>query len=76
MTLCEFCTLRVSENQCSKGHETPKKLRCKDFAPGIEKFCSKPSDYVGRDQLKQMATYFGLAGNELKLVIALGDAKK
>lgn len=76
MKLCELCTLRLPENRCAKGRETPKNLKCKEFTPGIEQFCSKPTDYVGRGQLKQMAVFFGLAGHELKLVLALGDIKK
>ncbi|MGH9845730.1 MAG: hypothetical protein ACREEM_44040 [Blastocatellia bacterium] len=76
MTLCEFCVLQQSDGLCSNGHTTPAKMRCVDFAPGIERFCATPADYVGREQLKQMALFFGLAGKELKRVLAMSEAAK
>src|ERR1051325_1749088 len=72
MTLCEFCTLQQPDGRCSLGYTIPKKMRCRGFAPGIERFCSTPADYLGPEQLKQMALFFGLAGKELKQVLALG----
>jgi hypothetical protein len=51
-------------------------MKCVDFTPGIERFCSTPADYVGPEQLKQMALFFGLAGKELKLVLALGKPRR
>src|SRR5437868_11705878 len=75
MTLCEFCTLQQADGRCAVGYTIPKKMRCADFAPGIERFCSTPTDYVGPEQLKQMALFFGLAGKELKLVLALAKAQ-
>ena len=74
MTLCEFCVLQQSVGHCSNGHKTPLKMRCVDFAPGIERFCATPADYAGQEQLKQMALFFGLAGKELKRVLAMGEA--
>lgn len=73
MTLCEFCVLQQSNGSCRNGLSIPKKMRCVDFAPGIEKFCATPADYVGQEQLKQMALFFGLAGKELKRVLSLTD---
>jgi hypothetical protein len=49
-------------------------MKCVDFTPGIERFCSTPEDYTGREQLKQMALFFGLAGKELQRVLALSEA--
>lgn len=74
MKLCDFCLLQQEVDKCSAGHTIPKKMKCIGFAPGIERFCATPADYKGRDQLKQMAVYFGLTGKELKRVIALSDA--
>jgi hypothetical protein len=74
MTLCEFCVLQKSDKSCSNGHKTPSKMRCVDFTPGIERFFATPADYVGQEQLKQMALYFGLAGKELKRVLAMSEA--
>ena len=76
MVLCEFCVLQQADKSCAAGRTIPKKMKCVDFAPGIERFCSTPADYVGREQLKQMAVFFGLAGKELKLVLALSEARK
>jgi hypothetical protein len=73
MTLCEFCVLQQADGRCSYGRTTPKKMRCVDFTPGIERFCSTPADFTGREQLKQMASFFGIAGRELEKVLAMGD---
>ncbi|HKG20762.1 MAG TPA: hypothetical protein VKC34_02595 [Blastocatellia bacterium] len=43
-------------------------MTCREFAPGVEKFCSNPSDFVSADQIVQMAVYFGIKGIELKKV--------
>lgn len=75
MTLCEFCILKNAEGKCAAGRTTPKKMRCIDFTPSIERFCGSQSDYKGREQLKQMAVYFGMAGKELQRVLALSDAQ-
>jgi hypothetical protein len=76
MTLCEFCVLQEADGRCPKGHKTPKKMRCIDFTPGIERFCSTPADYAGREQLKQMALFFGFAGKELKRVLAMSEVQR
>ncbi|MEP7271762.1 MAG: hypothetical protein ABI882_09665 [Acidobacteriota bacterium] len=73
MTLCEFCVLQESDGRCKNGRTIPKKMRCVDFTPVIDRFCS-PTEYAGPEQLRQMALFFGLAGKELKRVLALGDA--
>jgi hypothetical protein len=75
MILCEFCILQ-QEGHCSFGHPTPKKMRCVDFAPGIERFCATPADYVGREQLRQMARFFGLTGRELARVLTMSESWK
>lgn len=76
MTLCELCVLQQSDGRCSNGHKTPPKMRCVDFTPGIERFCATPEDYVKREQIKQMAVFFGLAGKELRRVLAMSEAAK
>jgi len=72
MTLCEFCVLQA-DKKCSIGLSTPKKMRCREFKPGIERFCDSPSDYKGREQLKEMSLFFGLAGRELQRVLAMPE---
>jgi len=43
-------------------------MHCREFEPGIEKFCSNPADVVSEAQIIQMATFFGIKGAELKKV--------
>jgi len=43
-------------------------MRCREFSPGIERFCANPKDFVNSGQLLQMATFFGIKGSELKKV--------
>jgi hypothetical protein len=73
MTLCEFCVLQLKNGKCARENTIPKKMRCADFTPGIERFCATPADYAGREQLKQMALYFGFAGKELKRVLTMSE---
>ena len=67
--------LQQANGRCSRGHTTPKKMRCVDFTPGIERFCSTPADYTGREQLKQMASFFGIKGKELERVLAMSETR-
>jgi hypothetical protein len=62
MTLCEFCALQKVNGACSRGHRTPKNMKRVDFILGIEQNRSIPADYTGREQLKQMASFFGITG--------------
>lgn len=71
MILCEFCTLQQAGGTCAAAHTPPKKMRCVDFNPGVERFCATLADYKGPAQLRQMAIYFGLSGKELRRVMAL-----
>ncbi|MEK7833393.1 MAG: hypothetical protein AAB401_20045 [Acidobacteriota bacterium] len=73
MTLCELCVLQQSDGRCFNGHKTPPKMRCVDFAPGIERFCATPEDQVKQEQIKQMAVFFGIGGRELKRVVAMSE---
>jgi hypothetical protein len=43
-------------------------MGCRDFEPGIEKFCDNPNDFVNPGQIIQMAKFFGLKGTEMKKV--------
>ena len=76
MKLCEFCVLQQADGRCSKERKPPQKMRCVDFTPGIERFFAAPTDYVGREQLNQMALFFGFAGIELKRVLAMSAEGK
>jgi hypothetical protein len=43
-------------------------MKCREFAPGIQKFCAEPADFIGADQIVEMARFFGLEKTELKKV--------
>jgi hypothetical protein len=56
------------------GLNIPKGMSCREFAPGIEKFCSNPSDFVSPSQIIQMATFFGFKKAELKKIKIMAEA--
>ena len=68
MIVCDFCVQYRPDSQCRLGLNIPKAMSCREFAPGIEKFCSDPKDFVNSGQLIQMATFFGIKGMELKKI--------
>jgi hypothetical protein len=68
MIVCEFCVQYESGGKCRLGLNIAKGMSCREFGPGIEKFCSNPNDFVSPGQIIQMATYFGMKGTELKKV--------
>ena len=68
MIVCDFCLNYQQNGECRLGLKIPKAMSCREFGPGIEKFCSDPGDFVNPNQIIQMATYFGMKGMELKKV--------
>lgn len=68
MIICDFCLQFQKDGTCAFGLNIPKRMGCRDFDPGIEKFCSNPTDFVSPSQIAQMAGFFGLKGIELKKV--------
>ena len=50
-------------------------MKCREFSPGMEKFCDKPEDFVNVDQIVQMATFFGLERTELKKVQMIAERR-
>jgi hypothetical protein len=68
MIACDLCVYRVQEGECSLGLKIPKGMSCREFGPGIDRFCSNPTDFVNSSQIVQMATFFGMKGAELKKV--------
>jgi len=68
MAICEFCVNFTRDGACTIGLDIRKGMTCREFRPGMEKFCSNPKDFVGPDQIVQMATYFGMGRTELKKV--------
>ena len=68
MRICEFCIQFQNNTDCGLGLNLPKGMGCRDFEPGIEKFCDNPNDFVNPAQIIQMAKFFGLKGTEMKKV--------
>ena len=75
MIICEFCLLYSPEGLCRLGLNIPKTMRCHQFAPGIEKFCAKPKDFVSPNQIVEMAKFFGLEKTELKKVKVIAERR-
>lgn len=75
MTICEFCLLHSAENGCRLGLNVPKTMKCREFAPGIDRFCAEPADFVNPNQIIQMAKFFGLERTELKKVKLIAERK-
>ena len=68
MIICEFCVQFRKNSECALGLNLPKGMGCREFDPGMEKFCSDPNDFVNPGQIIQMATFFGMKGTQLKKV--------
>jgi hypothetical protein len=68
MIVCEFCTERKLDGDCGLGLKTPTGMGCREFAPGMERFCADPKDFVSPRQIIEMAAFFGIKGVELKKV--------
>jgi len=68
MIVCEFCLHYTIGGKCDRGLDIPKGLSCREFDPGLEKFCSDPKDFVNQNQIIQMATFFGFQRMELKKI--------
>ena len=75
MIICELCLLHSPEGACRLGLNIPKTMKCRQFAPGIERFCAKPTDFVSPDQIIEMARYFGLERTELKKVKIVAERR-
>jgi hypothetical protein len=68
MIVCEFCLHYAENGSCKLDLDLPKGMSCREFGPGIEKFCADPKDFVSPNQIIEMATYFGFQKTELKKV--------
>ena len=74
MIVCEFCLQYKQDGKCALGLNIPKGMSCREFTPGMEQFCSNPSDFVSSAQIIQMATFFGFKKAELKKIKLLAEA--
>ena len=75
MIICDFCRLLSQERACRIGLNIPKTMKCRQFAPGIEKFCANPTDFVSPVQIIDMARFFGLEKAELKKVKVIAERR-
>jgi hypothetical protein len=59
---------RKPDGECGLGLKIPAGMGCHEFAPGMERFCADPKDFVSPRQIIEMAAFFGIKGMELKKV--------
>ena len=76
MNVCEFCLHYTEAGDCQLEINIPKGMSCREFNPGIEKFCSDPADFVSQQQIVQMATFFGFHRTELKKITVMALAEE
>jgi hypothetical protein len=50
-------------------------MKCREFSPGIDRFCAKPTDFVSPNQILEMARFFGLERTELKKVKIIAERR-
>ena len=75
MTICDFCQHHSRESACHLGLNMPKTMKCREFAPGIDRFCAEPTDFVNPNQIIEMAKFFGLDKTELKKVRIIAERR-
>lgn len=68
MIVCDFCMRYEPDGKCGLGLKIPNGMHCREFDPGIERFCADPKDFVSPRQIIEIATYFGIKGIELKKI--------
>lgn len=71
MSICQFCSRLMGQGECYLGLKLPKSMRCREFDPSLQKFCSNPDDFANAGQILQMANFFGIKGPELKKIVVL-----
>lgn len=75
MLICDFCVHYSTEASCRIGLKIPQTMRCREFAPVIEKFCANPADFAGPNQIVEMARFFGIDRTELKKVKIVAEER-
>lgn len=76
MIACDFCLHYTNAGKCALGLNIPKGLSCREFDPGLEKFCSDPKDFVNQNQIIQMATFFGFQRMELRKIKVMAASEE
>lgn len=74
--ICEFCLRYTKVGTCELGLNLPKSMSCREFQPGMEKFCADPKDFVSPNQIIEMAMFFGLKKMELKKVMKMAATEQ
>lgn len=72
MIICELCMHYRPDGKCGMDLKIPKGMSCREYFPGLQRFCANPGDFVNSSQVIAMATFFGMKGTELKKVKAMG----
>ena len=75
MIICDFCLQFKPDGECGLGLKIPKGMSCREFSPGMSKFCSNPNDFVDPRQIVEMAKFFGMKGTELKKVKVMASTE-
>lgn len=73
MIVCDFCLHHTDDSKCNLGLNKPKTMSCREFGPGMRKFCSDPKDFVDPGQIIEMARFFGFQKTELKKVKSMAE---
>jgi hypothetical protein len=68
MIVCDLCVHAWQEGKCRLDLKIPKGMSCREFYPGLQKFCANPNDFVDSRQVLEMAKFFGIKGTELKKI--------
>lgn len=76
MIVCDFCVNFTPAGDCRLGIKIPKGMSCREFTPEMLKFFANPADFVSRNQIVQMATFFGFQRTELKKIKAMAGAEE
>jgi hypothetical protein len=62
----------LPDGKCGMDLRIPQGMSCREYHPGLQKFCADPNDFVDCGQVVEMAAFFGIKGTELKKVRAMG----
>ncbi len=73
MIICDFCLHHSRDGRCQLGLNIPKGMACREFAPGLEKFCADPKDFESPKQIVDMAIHFGMQKTELRKVKKIAE---
>jgi hypothetical protein len=75
MIICDFCLQHSADGSCRLALKIPKTMKCREFTPGMEKFCADPADFVSPNQIVEMAKFFGINKAELKKVKIIAEQR-